>query len=386
MVREELRLFATIQRALDAAAAAVTDKAAAGDSDDARLLELRDQVAVAKPEDLPALFEQMHTVGAIRAQRGKSVAGFLDRRSPYFGHLRLEEDGKRRDILVGARSYVDSGAGVRIVDWRQAPVSRIFYRYQEGDDYDEELGGRIVEGRVLARRSVTIVKGELVRVGASQGVFSRERGAETWRRIETKASRLQTSAAWRRWCRRTSPRAPIRGGEVARLGVGADGELRQDKLLPAIASMLDQDQFDLITRPTAGVIAIQGSAGSGKTTVGLHRVAYLAFADPQRFRADRMLVVVPHEALRQYVSRVLPSLGVDGVPVVTFARYGHRLLGELLPKLPTDITEETPPIVVRAKTDGRMLAAIERAGERRDADLDARAPRAAREAGPWARW
>ena len=48
-------------------------------------------------------------------------------------------------------------------------------------------------------------------------------------------------------------------------------------------------------------MAIQGSAGSGKTTVGLHRVAYLAFAEPQRFRPDRMLVVVPNEALIHYV-------------------------------------------------------------------------------------
>ena len=106
VVREELRLFSTVKHALEAANKPDTSASQARLSDDARLLELRDEVAVAKPEDLPALFEQMHTVGAIRAQRGKSVAGFIDRTSPYFGHLRLEEGGKRRDILVGARSYV----------------------------------------------------------------------------------------------------------------------------------------------------------------------------------------------------------------------------------------------------------------------------------------
>ena len=97
--------------------------------------------------------------------------------------------------------------------------------------------------------------------------------------------------------RRGATRAPARRSRSgqprhgvapeARLGVGADGQLRQDKHLPAIAAMLDEEQFDLIARPSAGLVAIQGSAGSGKTTVGLHRVAYLAFAEPQRFRARR---------------------------------------------------------------------------------------------------
>ncbi len=361
VVHEELRLFSTVRRALEAGLRPDSSAAAARLTDDARLLELREEVAVAKPEDLPALFEQMHTVGAIRAQRGKSVAGFVDRASPYFGHLRLEEAGKRRDILVGARSYVDGGSGIRIVDWRHAPVSRIFYRYLEGDDYDEELGGRVVEGKVLARRSVSIVNGELVRVAAREGVFVRLADGVSWRRLETRDARLVT------------PRQTEAGSlEPRRLGVGADGELRQDKLLPAIASMLDQEQFALITRPTAGVIAVQGSAGSGKTTVGLHRVAYLAFADAKRFRPERMLVVVPHEALHHYIARVLPSLGVDGVPVVTFASYGRKLLAELLPKLPAVFTEETPPIVSRAKAHPVLLAAIENEVKRVLASVDAR--------------
>jgi len=112
--------------------------------------------------DLPALFEQMHTVGAIRAQRGKSVVGSIDGKSPYFGHLRLEEGGKRRDILVGARSYVDAAAGIRIVDWRQAPVSRIFYRYQEGKTTTRSSAGGSSRGGPR-RRSVTIAEGALVR-------------------------------------------------------------------------------------------------------------------------------------------------------------------------------------------------------------------------------
>jgi DNA helicase II / ATP-dependent DNA helicase PcrA len=353
IVREELRLLATVLRALDHAEEADRSAAQGRVEDDKRLLELRDDVSVAKPEDLPALFEQMHTLGALRTQRGKGAVGSIDRGSPYFGHIRLDEGGKRRDVLVGSRSYVDSGAGIRVVDWRNAPVSRIYYRYGQGEDYEESLGGRTVEGIVVARRSVSISAGQLTRVAAPEGTFAK--GPSGWRRVDVNTAQLWTE-------RKDGPR----------LGAGREQREGQDKHLSAISAMLDKDQFDLIARPGAGLVAIQGSAGSGKTTVGLHRVAYLAHADPQRFRPDRMLVVVPNEALRHYVGRVLPELDVPGVPVVTFTRYAAKILAFLLPKVPTSFTEETPPVVIRAKTDAAMLRAIDAAAVRLDAVLDAR--------------
>jgi DNA helicase-2/ATP-dependent DNA helicase PcrA len=144
-----------------------------------------------------------------------------------------------------------------------------------------------------------------------------------------------------------------------------------DKHRPAIASMLDAAQFELITRPGTGIVAIQGSAGSGKTTVGLHRVAYLAFADPNRYRADKMLVVVPNEALVHYVKRVLPELGVEGVTLTTFGRFSTKVLPLHLPKLPSAISDETPPVVVRAKQHPAMLRAIHQAAVRLHASMDA---------------
>jgi len=360
IVREELRLLATVQRALAHANAERPLAAEGREQDDVRMLELRDEVATAKPEDLPTLFEQMHHLGALRAQRGKSATGTIDSESPYFGHLRLEEDGKRRDVLVGGRSYLDPRAGIRIVDWRNAPVSRIYYRYSEGDPYEEQLGGRMVEGEVLTRRSVAIAAGALKRVASPQGTFVRSDDGR-WKRIEAHAARLATEKLW--------TRAP---GQAPKLGVDAAGEMRQDKHLPAIASMLDPAQFDLITRPGAGLVAIQGSAGSGKTTVGLHRVGFLAFADPQRFRPDRMMVVVPNDALVHYVDRVLPTLGVEGVPVTTFGRWAARVVAAAFPRLPSTFSEDTPPVVTRAKRHPAMLRAIDAAAARTSRSLDAR--------------
>ena len=366
VVREELRLLAAVKGALDDAARAQLEKKAAQAREDSRLLELRDEVAEAKPDDLPALFEQMHHVGALRAQRGKGAVGIIDQGSPYFGHLRLEENGKRRDVLVGTNSYVDTSAGVRIVDWRNAPVSRIFYRYQEGDDYEERLGDRVVEGNVLARRGVAIHGGELVRIASPQGTFIK--AAEGWKRVQTSRAQLRTEK--RVTENKDSANSSL---QIApKLGIGADGAVREDKHLPAIAALLDKAQFELITKPGAGLVAIQGSAGSGKTTVGLHRVAYLAFTEPQRFRPDKMLVVVPHDALRHYVARVLPSLGLEGVTITTFDRIAHRMMPTSFPKLPTLINKDTPPVVSRIKSSGALLRAIEKVGAEVDVTISRR--------------
>ena len=356
IVAEELRLLEVVYRALGPEsehkhgsvppAAEMAEQLA---DDDRRLLELRDEAATAKPEDLPSLFEQMHTLGALRAQRGKTTTGAVDRKSPYFGHLRLEEivNGatRRRDVLVGSKQYLDAANGIRIVDWRNAPVSRIFYRYREGESYEEKLGDRPVEGEVLARRTVAIVEGELRKVTAPQGVFVRDADG-MWRRGEAHTARL---------------RLPSRDGapSVAPASRGAPTKASADRLLPAIAAMLDKAQYELITKPGAGLVAIQGSAGSGKTTVGLHRVAYLHATNPNRYRPNKMLVIVPNEALIHYTGRVLPSLGVENVPVMTFARWSVRVVHAIFPKLPSAISDETPPLVSRFKSHPAMLASID---------------------------
>lgn len=392
IVREELRLLEVVLRALGPAPGEAErhsdgevsssrhnssipppNLAEALADDDRRLLELRDLAASAKPEDLPALFEQMHNLGALRAHRGKGTSGAVDRKSPYFGHLRLEETfhplmgargpGKerRRDVLIGSRQYLDPAAGVRIVDWRNAPVSRIFYRYRESDSYEETLGDQFVEGEVVARRTVAIVDGELRKVTAPQGTFVREADGR-WRRAAAHTARLRLPGA--------ASVAPPAAAEAAN-----DGRARgtsPDRLLPAIAAMLDKEQYDLITRPGTGLVAIQGSAGSGKTTVGLHRVAYLHASQPGRFRPTRMLVIVPNEALVHYTSRVLPGLGVEGVPVMTFHRWAARAMFDMFPRLPTAISDETPPLVSRVKNHPAMLDAIDEVAAEAERAVDTR--------------
>ncbi len=141
---------------------------------EADLVALRDQIADEKPEDLASLVEQMTRVAALAAgQRGRAGTIPIDAASPYFAHLRLKTDDKRpsSEVLIGRRGLIDRAAGVQIVDWRDAPISQVYYRYDEGDDYEETVGGTTLKGLVEARRNVTVAVGRLRRIGCPQGTF-----------------------------------------------------------------------------------------------------------------------------------------------------------------------------------------------------------------------
>lgn len=334
---------------------------------DAELIALRDQIREARLEDVPPLIEEMERLAQVAQRRAKVAEGAVDRQSPYFGRMLLVENDRKREILIGRSTFLDPKTGVRIVDWRDAPVSRVYYRYEEGDDYDEVFGDREVEGEVLLRRNLSISGGKLRRIGTPQGTFKCARDG-SWRRVADAATQLSggQGVAMR-------PESHHRPGQ---LGIG-DDELREDKHLSEITALIDPVQFELISKPTSGLVVIQGGAGSGKTTIGLHRLAYLAFQDPARFRSEQVLVIVFNDALVRYISRVLPALGVNDVPVMTFSRWAEQQRRRHFPELPTEYVEDTPTHVVRLKKHPALLRAIDEyvdeLGKRAEADLAAEA-------------
>jgi DNA helicase-2/ATP-dependent DNA helicase PcrA len=305
-------------------------------------------------KDLSTLTEQYHNQSAILQQlQNAGQAITVDASSPYFAHLRLEEGRRQRDVYLGRATCLEKG--VRIIDWRDAPISKIFYSYQQGEDFDEEISGRERQGTVLARRMVRIREGVLERVQAPEGDFRLDaREPCGWSREFLGSPRLSggESAALRY--------DVADSGLSRRMGEGRDGEaLRADKHLPEITSLIDPSQFDLITRPANGYLVIRGSAGSGKTTVALHRIAYLAFDDP-RIDGPDTLVVVFSKALARYVAHVLPSLGLRGVRILTYREWAHGERRRCFPELPAGECIDTPALVQRLKLHSGMDVALTR--------------------------
>lgn len=317
----------------------------ASESDTVReIVRLQAEARVAKGEDRAAIHQQVEHLTALLDQirRGRPRES-VDPDSPYFAHLRLAERRRTQDVFLGKATRIADG--VRIVDWRNAPISRLFYRYEEGDDYHERMGAVAREGRILARRTLHVSGGQLLRVGTGDGTWVR--GAEGWEEVAAGAMLLAGGQG-----------AALRAGQASGAKLGSGTKLRADKHLPDIAALIDPDQFELITAPDSGVVVLRGSAGSGKTTVALHRVAYLSFARPDRYAPPRCLVVVWGRALRDYVATVLPALGVEGVRVQTWEELSRQLVQRHMPRLPLRIASDTPEPVTRVKVHPRVSELI----------------------------
>jgi DNA helicase-2/ATP-dependent DNA helicase PcrA len=373
---EEELLFARVMQSLAAAAAqkpASKGKAARRSrAYDDELMALRDEIGEARLEDVPALIAQMERLQEVSLTRAGLQHMLVDPRSPYFAHLRLRERvaGRgevERDVFIGRATFTDPRTHIAIVDWRNAPVSQLYYRYSEGSDFEETFGEREVEGDVLVRRTVTIQDGTLLRIACPQGIWVKRRLPDqhepVWQRMDAP---LRELAGGERTATRPIPR---RGT----LGSAREDEQRLDRHLPEIAALIDPRQFEIMTAPHSGVVVIQGGAGSGKTTIGLHRLAYLGFAFPDRFPAKRMVVVTQGTGLAAYIGQVLPALGVPGVRVVTFDEWAERELHRAIPWIHATLTQDVLPAVTRVKSHPALLHELERKAAARQGKRGSRA-------------
>jgi DNA helicase IV len=284
------------------------------------LRALRDEAAEAAADDLPALLLEMSVRQKLIARPAEGP--LPDPASPYLAHLRVRDERGRRDYLLGQASLVDPAAGVRVVDWRTAPVARIFYRHREGDEYEETFPGREVEGVVEARRVVLIAGGALTRILGDGYVL--DRGADG------------------RW---------VSGSREAWSFQGRAGAA-------AVTALLDPQQFAAVEAPAERPLLVLGSAGSGKTTVALHRLARLAAAEPARYPLHRMALVVPEEGLLRLSIRLLAPLGGGAVSARTLDAWSLALaratFGKELPRR----CVEAPALVSSLKRSPALFDAL----------------------------
>ncbi len=355
IVQEELKLLEQVSERLAARAARGDDNRNAASERRIRgeLERIREVMRSGEEDkDRSSLLEQWHHQSALLEQlRSSRVSLPVNPEVPYFGHLRLREEGREWDLCLGRTSCVEGG--LRIVDWRDAPIAKLFYSYRQGEDYDEEIAGREREGEVVTRRMVAIESGELRRIQAPEGDFSGTPDApDQWIHRELVAPRLAGGEA-------AALRAHDTDQTDARLGGGGPTGRSADRHLPEITGLIDPEQYQLISRPSAGFLIVRGTAGSGKTTVALHRVAFLAYDNP-RIDGPETLVVMFSQALQKYVSHVLPSLGLHNVEPHTYRSWERSLRARHFPRLPGKERDDTPGIVTRAKLHPLMGAALTR--------------------------
>ncbi|QUG84412.1 HelD family protein [Bacillus nitratireducens] len=211
---------------------------------------------------------------------------------PYFGRLDFQEDGKEdvMPIYIGKVGVSDKDTMKPIViDWR-APVASMFYSFTGGDElafYYSPDG--LVEGDVYLKRNISIRKRELERV------------VDTYVKGNEDVSHADDFLLYR-------------------LGENKDNKLKD------IVSTIQSEQNDIIRAERNLPLLIQGVAGSGKTTIALHRLAFLIYEYREQLEAERMIVFAPNSLFLDYISSVLPELGVGNISQTTFPDWALRLL------------------------------------------------------------
>lgn len=207
------------------------------------------------------------------------------RKKPYFSRIDFEFKESAQII----KYYIGKAALTRqednepiIIDWR-SPIASVYYDGMLGEvSYTTATG--IAEGILHLKRQYTINNGQL------EDILDVD--------ITTTDTFLQ-----------------------AALGENKDNKLKD------IVSTIQSEQNEIIRADISFPLIVQGAAGSGKTTIALHRIAYLIYTYEKSFDPESFLIMAPNRLFLKYISEVLPELGVERVKQTTFIDFAYDLLG-----------------------------------------------------------
>lgn len=210
------------------------------------------------------------------------------RNSAYFAKIVFKEDGEaEEEIYIGSSSLVkNKGFEYLIYDWR-APICSIFYDYEQGQVSYQAPAGEI-KGELVRKRHFKIKNGEL------QYMFDSN--------INIMDDMLKEALA-----------------------------KSVDDKMKTIITTIQKEQNQVIRDESADVLVVSGSAGSGKTSIALHRIAYLLYRNRETIMNSDVLIFTPNDIFSDYISHVLPELGEQNVDSITFNDYIQQELGIYIP-------------------------------------------------------
>lgn len=210
------------------------------------------------------------------------------RKAPYFARidLRQEDKDRREKLYLGKISlFDDSMETPMVVDWR-APIASVYYDGRLGKA-SYKAHGKEYAIELFLKRQYTILEGEL----------------KSYMDVDVSMSDTFLQASL---------------------------ENHASEKLKDIVSTIQAEQNDIIRAPIHRPLIVQGVAGSGKTTIALHRIAYLIYTYAASFRPEDFMIIAPNSLFLDYISGVLPELGADQVKQTTYKDLMLGFLGKRL--------------------------------------------------------
>ena len=228
-----------------------------------------------------ALVTQVNTneENRLKLHRLKKMQG-----APFFGNVEFLYDGdeEAEDFYIGIGNFAEhAGSRPLIYDWR-APVSGLFYDYDKGAASYEAPGG-IMEGEIISKWQYKIRNNQMIYEFESDVKID---------------------------------------DDILKQELGKNGDVQ----LKNIVRTIQKEQNAIIRNTKDKIMAIQGAAGSGKTSVALHRIAYLLYHDRERLRSSNVLILSPNSVFSDYISHVLPELGEEHIMEMSFDLFAYREL------------------------------------------------------------
>lgn len=251
------------------------------------ILDYRKKYIEEYRDDEDKLIEYFDHERYIKEESYKSIDRKLSefvklKESPYFGKINFIDDGYNEELYIGRYGLTPEGSyDPVVVDWR-APVASLFYKGMVGETSYLSPQGEIPIN-ILSRRQLMVKKAKL------EGYFDSDLNIQD---------------------------------EILQMVLSSNsGEKLKD-----IVNTIQKEQDEIIRADRNKVVVVNGVAGSGKTTIALHRVAYLLYNYRQQL-TDKVLILGPNDIFMDYISEVLPNLGETAVNNETFLSFAYKEIG-----------------------------------------------------------